>query len=260
MSEADLNRAELWVSHMTCIELLSPRIWEDYLCSVQAILGARITHLDENDPVRRRVSGEHSKALGEYIACIAKEEQTRWVFGRMASIGVEFTLHIQTSERQMASSIDWTIPAHWLTPERIPIARDLFRVGNDRLRAFYSYSDRAQHIAAKNKSTGAVNVFCELVGVFWLTYFNNAYVAWIGPERFATLTGVDVIYDSGATLCLGSAPETIAEDARANCENALGRDLFVDPKSHRIKRIGQFALSWEQLRNQSETGPSNAPG
>ncbi|MFO0898125.1 MAG: hypothetical protein U0836_11935 [Pirellulales bacterium] len=246
MSQAPVD---LWVYHFSCQPLLSADDWAAYFEEAQRILGASISHFDENDPVRRRVKPGDSRALGEYAIAFGEHESSRQVFGRMASIGLEFDTNLHRETRVWPNSVTW----YFRNPATTDCSladkvRALFRLGNRRLESFYAFADLQPVMSAKGKASGrSVDLFAELLGVFWLTYFGPHYVKFIGRDRLAQLEGVQGYFDEGATLSLGETVSDVPADLRRQVEALLRPRLFVDPADHTDKRPGQFALSAEQL-------------
>lgn len=238
---------DLWLRHFSCQPLLAADDWAAYFEEAQRILGASISHFDENDPVRRRVKPGDSRALGEYAIAFGEQESSRWVFGRMASIGVDFDITLHRETRVWPNTAAWYPRVAPNDGDAATQARALFDCGNRRLGAFYSYVDQESVQSAKTKVSGSVNIFAELVGVFWLTYFGPHYLKFIGRDRIAQLEGVRVSLDEGATLSLGETIADVPDGLRRQVEAALGPRLFVDPADHSDKRPGQFALRGEQL-------------
>ena len=115
------------------------------------------------------------------------------------------------------------------------------------LHTFYSYGDIATQLSLKKKSTGAVDIQAELLGVFWLTYFNDAYVKFFSAERFRDLDGIVSHVGNGMTVELGKRPNELSEDKRKNAALVLGKDSFVDVADLAGKRPGKFALTFQQL-------------
>src|SRR5260221_6017215 len=83
---------ELWLCHLSCVSWSDSGRWIQYFDRAEEILGSSITHLDKNDPVQRRVKPGKLAEVAEYVISMGKQEDSRWVFGRMESIGVEFSL------------------------------------------------------------------------------------------------------------------------------------------------------------------------
>lgn len=240
---------EMWLSHLACVPWADPDRWISYIRDAEAILGSSITHLDKNDPVRRRVKPGRLPDVAAYLTSFDNRADSRWVFGKFESVGVEFTLQQYRVIKAWPNSIDWYFPPGFLaTDSGIRRICDLFASGNAALDPFYSYADCKRFIASKKKPSGAVNIEAELIGVFWLSFFNSRYVEFIGQERFAELEGIDKSGDDGLTLRLGESPESVPESLRYRIECNLGPNLFVNPKDSRGKRPGEFALTFDQLR------------
>ena len=246
---APLAPNELWLCHFSCAAWSGADRWARYFGSAEDILGASITHLDKDDPVRRRVKAGALTEVSEYVTFMGKRDESRWVFGKMESIGVEFAVRHYRDVRGWPNSINWYFPAGFAdSASGALVIRRLFDCGNTTLSAFYAYGDTRDQVSSKKKESGAVNIQSELIGVFWLSYFDTLYVSFIGRERFDELQGISVKFDGGATLELGTTPSSVPHERRADAEAKLGRKLFVEPKDMSTKRQGEYALTFEQLR------------
>jgi hypothetical protein len=125
--------------------------------------------------------------------------------------------------------------------------KNLFDLGNQFLKPFYAYGDAVAQIRSKNKPSGAVDIQAELLGVFWLTYFNPAYVAFFGNLKFNGLLGVERGSDGSVTIVLGDSPQLVASELREQSVETLGKQSFVNPSDILGKQRGRFALTFQQL-------------
>jgi hypothetical protein len=125
--------------------------------------------------------------------------------------------------------------------------RGLFDCGNQSLSPFYAFSDIKANLVIKKKEYGAVHDQEELLGVFWLTYFNSRYVEFIGESKFRDLPSEIVKFDGGATLDLGESPWSVPDGLRAQAQAILSPKLFVEPDRLMRKLPGEYALTFEQL-------------
>lgn len=240
---------ELRLCHLSCVSWSEPDRWIRYFARAEEILGASITHLDKDDPVKRRVKPGKLTEAAEYVTLMGKRDDSRWVLGRMESIGAEFSVRHYRDIRGWPNSINWYFPAGFAdNASGAKTIRSLFDCGNATLSPFYAYADTKDHVASKKKESGAVNIQAELIGVFWLSYFDARYVTFIGKDKFDELQGVRVKFDSGVTLDLGETPSFVPHGLRGQTEVKLGPKLFVEPKDMLAKRPGQYALTFEQLR------------
>lgn len=242
---------EIWISHDSIENWSSPEDWTLFLEGARRLLGASLTHLDINDPVRRKVPSLHD--AGQFICAFGPNEQSRWLFGKFKSIGVDFSVQHYRTIRHYCNTFMWHLPlSHCQAPGRWEIVKKLFSLGNVCLRPFYSYTDTADTmaaIAAKKRMSGAIDIQAELLGVFWLTYFNAAYVEFFGRERFAGLPAVQIAANGGIAVELAETPDSLSQEDRDQAVAQLGRISFVDVADPGVKRRGQFALTFEQLMN-----------
>jgi len=246
---AGLSASEVWLSHFACVSWLDDDRWTRYLASAEEILGADITHLDQNDPVRRRVSPAQLPGIAKYVTSIGKREDSRWVFGRIASIGVDFSIRHYREPRGWPNSATWYFPQDFFqNAANIEAICRLFDQGNHSLNPFYAYADAKDLVCRKKKESGAVDIQAELLGVFWLSYFGPQYVSFLGKEAIAGQPEVRATFNDGVTLRLGETPSSVPSGLRENMEVRLGRETFVEPNDSQRKRPGQYALTFEQLK------------
>jgi hypothetical protein len=240
---------ELWLSHRSCVSWMDPDRWMRYFSRVQEILDAPITHLDEDDPIRRRYDKHSPIENAEYVTRFGEKDDSRTLFGRVADVDLDFSIWYFRDGIRRTKSINWHGPPGLFdAPQQLDQACRLFDCGNLLLDAFYGYADTRGCQKRKKKEDGAVDLERELVGVFWLTYFNERYVDFFGRDKFKTLGNVAVTLDGGATLRLAETPHGVPDDLRREVEDALGAKSFVRHRDFTVKRPGQFALRFEELR------------
>lgn len=238
--------SKLWMSHLSVVDWPEPVQWKRYFEQAQQLLGAPLTHLDENDPVRRKVTSLDDAAA--FLCVFKPQEQSRWVFGRFKTLGVELSIDRFRPPQQFANALSWFFPLSFIEKpvNRLRI-KALFDLGNRAFKPFYAYSDDVAQIASKKKSSGAVDIQAELLGVFWLTYFNAAYVAFFGNQKFDGLPGVEHGNDRSISIVLGDSPQSVTSEAREQAVAALGKQSFVNPSDVLGKQRGRFALTFQQL-------------
>src|SRR5262249_13765676 len=147
--------SEVWIAHESIASWLDPNRWSNYFTQVESILGAKLTHLDENDPVRRRVRS--AADVGTYVCAFGSLETSRWLFGKLASAGIELTVCLHREATGLLNSLTWHVPMSFLQRDAACSSlRRLFDLGNETLRPFYSYADQLIRIIAKNKVQGSV--------------------------------------------------------------------------------------------------------
>lgn len=242
--------SELWISHHSIRTWQEPQLWRDYFAKAQAILGVSLTHLDTSDPVRRRVISLAD--AGDFVCAFKRSEESRWLFGKCADSGIALTVQHFRQIQHFPNTLRWHVPTSFVDkPDNLQRIISLFFLGNRSLDPFYSYSDDVEQIASKKKSSGAVDIQAELLGVFWLTYFNPAYVAFFGRSAFDSLPVAEQGNDGGVTVTLGERPSSVSTDLRLRAAEVLGRESFVDPTDVVLKLRGRFALTFEQLKRNS---------
>ena len=249
MAEVRVPVPDLWMYHFACGAWSECDRWSHYFDRAQGLLEANITHLDQNDPVRRRVKTGTSSDLANYVTALGKRENDRWVFGRIESLKVEFSIRHHREVRNWPHSISWYFPPQFQeSPGCIDRLCQLFDLGNTAIEPFYGYADTKDRISAKKKPSGSVDIQAELLGVFWLTYFDSHYVNFFGTEKINGLKSSHVKIDGGATLRLGETPSQVPLGLQDDLQAILGQNTFVEPGDAFRKRPGQYALTFDQIR------------
>lgn len=248
--------SELWMAHHSIDAWHEPGLWTGYFEEAQRLLGSSLTHLDVNDPVKRKVTS--LAEAGNFACAFGAREDSRWFLARFKNIGVELSVQHYRRLGHFPNTLKWHVPLPFVeTTENRQRLKALFDLGNQTFRPFYSYGDDVTHIACKKKSSGAVDIQTELLGVFWFTYFNAAYVAFFGSEKFNAIPGIERTHDGGITIVLGESPRLVANNLRDQSAAHLNKHSFVDSNDILFKQRGLFALTFQQLK--SKGGPE-VPG
>lgn len=238
--------SELWIDHLSIVTWQEPVLWTAYFNEAQQVLGSPLTHLDISDPVKRKVSSLND--AGNYVCTFKAREDSRWLFGKFDAIGVELSIQHYRKLGHWPNSLQWHVPLSFLVePENRERLKALFNLGNRTFKPFYAYSDDVSYIKSKKKASGAVDIRAELLGVFWMTYFNAAYVAFFGKEKFKDFPCVEYSQDGGITVFLGGSPDSVSSELREQLATILGRHSFVNQNDVLSKQPGRFALTFEQL-------------
>lgn len=238
--------SELWIDHLSIESWQEPSCWTAYFEHAQQLLNSSLTHLDIADPVKRKVASLED--AGNYICAFKVSEDSRWLFGKFDSIGIEFSVQHYRQLGHWPNSLKWHVPVTFIEKsENRERLQALFGLGNRILKPFYSYSDDVSQIASKKKSSGAVDIQAELLGVFWMTYFNAAYVEFFGKKRFTGFPKVEYGDNGSATVILGDSPKSVSSELREQFATMLGKSSFVNPKDTLGKPPGRFALTFQQL-------------
>lgn len=241
--------SELWIAHHSIDAWQEPSQWTAYFEEAQRLLGSPLTHLDVNDPVKRKVVS--LAEAGNFVCAFKAREDSRWLFGKFVDIGIELSVQHYRQIGHYPNTFKWHVPLAFLEgPENRQRLKALFDLGNRTFKPFYAYADDVAQIASKNKSSGAVDIQAELLGVFWLTYFNAAYVAFFGDQKFDALPGVERGNDGGVTIVLGDSPKAVANEVREQSAAKLDSQSFVNPSDMLGKQRGRFALTFQQLSSQ----------
>lgn len=243
--------SECWIDILGVTPWVDPKVWVEFYSLAEEILSAKLTSLDTNDPPRRKIKRAEFEQTGEFTTNFGFNEQSRWIFGRYKVAKVEMTLQHYKSprldERDFPNSLTLYFPDGYCeSDEGAERIERMFTLSNRLLNPFYSFAELRNIIAKKKKPYGAVNIQEELLGVFWLTFFNNKYVEYFGRDK---LGGVpQASFDShGVILKLSKKPTDCNEIERKQLENLLGKESFVDPKVTISKPVGQSVLSFAQL-------------
>jgi hypothetical protein len=237
---------DLWIDHCSIEAWSDPKRWVSFFEQVQEVLASPLTHLDVNDPVRRKVAS--LKDAGDFVCAFGPREDSRWVFGVFKGLGIDFSIQLFRQLDRWPNSLTWYVPLSFV--EKFggrQQLQSLFNLGNQFFKPFYAFSDERAQIASKKKSSGAIDIETELPGVFWLTYFNAAYVAFFGNQKFDGLPGVERGSDGSVTIVLGDNPKSVTNELREQAAATLGKQSFVNPNDILNKPRGRFALMFQQL-------------
>src|SRR5438093_956020 len=173
--------SELWLGHYSVCDWREPSRWSTFFQNAQRVLGAPVTHLDENDPIRRKVTSLDDAAA--FVCAFKEQEQSRWLFGRFKALGIEFSIDHFRQVQRLPNTFKWHVPESFVErAENRCRLKALFDLGNESFKTFYSYGDDVEQLKKKKKPSGSIDIETELPGVFWMTYFNAAYVAFFGKE------------------------------------------------------------------------------
>lgn len=237
---------EVWADHNSTAEWRNPDLWTTYFTRAEGILGAKFTHLDVSDPLRRRIRSLTD--AGAYVCLFRSHDTDRWLFGRLES-GIELSIRLYREVTDFPNRLTWHVPMSFLQRDAsCSRTRQLFDLGNEMLRPFYSWADELHQMTSKEKSSGTVDIQSELLGVFWLTYFNAAYVTFFGMRKFEALPGTTLNKDGSASLVLADCPMLVPDELREQLAHTLGRQSFVEVHDILGKRPGQHTLTFEQLK------------
>jgi len=236
---------DLWLGHFSVVPWRDPKQWVSFFDQTQHLLSSRLTHLDAKDPVRRKVASLED--AGEFACAFGPCEESRCMFGKFTDVGIEFSIRHFRQLGRWPNSLTWHVPLSFLENESRKRVKALFDLGNRTLYPFYAFSDERAQITGQKKSSGAIDIETELPGVFWLTYFNAAYVEFFGNEKFNGLPEVEHGNDGSITIILGEHPQLVTNATREHVVAVLGKQSFVNPNDILGKQRGRFALTFQQL-------------
>lgn len=241
--------SELWIAHHSIDAWQEPSRWTGYFEEAQRLLGSPLTHLDVNDPVKRKVASLAD--AGNFVCAFKAREDSRWLFGKFRDNGIELSVQHYRQLGHYPNTLKWHVPLSFVEkPENRQRLKALFDLGNKTFKPFYAYADDVAQITSKKKSSGAVDIQAELLGVFWLTYFNAAYVAFFGSQKFNALPGVERGGDGSITIVLDDSPKSVTNELREQSAAKLDKQSFVNPSDILGKQRGRFALTFQQLNAQ----------
>lgn len=244
---------EIQVEFCSINDLFDKNMWSCFLSEVEVLLGEKLSHLDINDPVRKKVT--NVECAVDFICALGDQEDSRWLFGKFGHRKVSMSLFLLKDASNFPNSVSIYFPMKWLEDkDSINSILSVFKLGNEYLKPFYSYADKISQVAAKRKlNRMAVDLEAELVGMFWLTYLNQKYTEFFGKsklEQLASLNADVSVNDLGVTCRFGKLPASAESIAlRMEAEKILGAESFVDPKLSFDKPKGQHALTYDQLRS-----------
>lgn len=243
-----MNDTELepWMSFKSVQNWNAPQMWSEYFEQAGLILKAPLTHLDDRDPVRKKPASIPSAA--DYVCAFNGTENGRMVFGIYKSREIHFSIDHFHELSDQRNSMTWHFPATFgESLEGCNTIRELFDLTIRILNPFYAFVDETKQVTAKSKRYGTLNLQCELLGVFWLTYFNSAYVEHFGSAKFEVSPSVEYDSKGGAVLVLSPRPSMVDEEVRSAIVNKLGSRSFVHVNDPHHKPPGRYALTFKDL-------------
>jgi hypothetical protein len=240
---------EIQLSFYTLQDLFSRDLWLRFFTGLERLLGAKLSHLDTNDPMRKKVTILEDAA--DYVCLIQEHEGSRRLFGKFGKSGVEIGIYLVRDVSFVPNSISLYFPEKTINLSGgVVLLYDVFVEGARFLQPFYSLCDLRSMVARKKKSSGfAVDLQAELIGIFWLTYFNKSYVEFFGQSTINKLACEKATLQDGVLIRLGPSPFSV-ELTREHAENLLGKASFVEPEINFEKSIGRNALTFNSMLKQ----------
>ena len=237
---------EIQMTFYSLLNQFDRSLWVKLFSELERVFGQKLSHLDVNDPMRRKESD--LEVAGDYICAIGEEESSRRVFGKFGKSKIEFSISIFTEASHFPNSLSIYFPEEITADqEGLSMLRNAFIESNRCLKPFYSICDSMDTIASKRKATGyAVDLQAELIGAFWMTYFNKAYVNFFEESKFQEVPSSQIEGLEGILLDLGESPFSVTV-ARNKVEALLGKESFVDPLLGYNKEVGKNVIRFDQL-------------
>lgn len=224
------------------------RIWEILFEKIVELSVVDFTHIDTNDPLRNKVAS--AKEASNYFSHLLPIKHDLWVFGKIGKpkkIDLMINLSNNEGENAFPDYIHLSFSRLDINKEKdILYLNNIFIEISKIIKPFYAICDLSKYISQKkNEKGGSVNIQEELIGVFWLTFFNNKYSEFLEIRE----KGIDdcIIEElDGNLIKLGETPLNLIL-YRAEAEEKIGKIFFVDPKFILNKSIGKYALSFKEV-------------
>lgn len=242
---------EIQISFYTLENLFNEGLWLKFFSELEKFLNVELSHLDTNDPIRRKVVSLDDAAT--YVCSIGGQEESRMIFGKFgkSKIGIEISLCRDVSF--FPNSVSLYFPEKIIdTDKGRVLLNDVFMEGNRCFKPFYSLCDSMSMITRKKKTSGfSVDLRTELIGVFWLTYFSKCYVEFFGQSKIDGLVCEKTVLPEGLAIKIGESPFLVFL-TREEAEIQLGKESFVQPELAFEKPIGKNALSFNQIKRTAQ--------
>ena len=229
------------------VNLFERNFWKEYFYKLEHLIGSKLSHLDVNDPIRRKVINLEDAA--NFVCNISETQTGRTLFAKFGKSRVEMTITLYRDAEHVANNVAIYFPEKFVSDNesRMHLINNVFTMSVENIKPFYALADTNQAISDKRKASGyAVDLQAELIGVFWLTYFNRAYVDYFDRSKFQEIPSRQIEGLEGNMIELGKSPFTV-NVAREKVEALLGKESFVDPLLRNDKPIGKSALRFDQL-------------
>jgi hypothetical protein len=199
-----------------------------------------------------RRKADTTKSEGDFVVAFKAKEDSRWLFGSFEKTRVRLEIKHFKMLGSWENSVTIKFPESMTAVADISRVRQVFDLGNQLMRPFYSMADIKEIICSKNPSTPSLDISRELLGVFWLTYFGPAYRRFFGG-KLDSISGLELDSEGGVTLQLGDAPVKVDDATRDDIMERVGPASFANGGPP--KERGRFALTLNQLADSERQTP-----
>lgn len=233
---------EVQMSFYTTDNLSDYDVLAKFISFMEINFKAQISHIDSADPPKRKALCADDAA--NYISSAIKLGKANRFFGKFGKSGI----HIQISAFQPIDSFPNEVSIFFPSSSvsRIDGQRRVvrgFEEGISSFKPFYAICDHIMRIYEKRKPSGlSVDLRAELLGVFWITYFDSNYVRFIGEDKFSEIKYGRKTLDGGVMILIDDF--NAASSFGASIERLLGTDHFVDTASYSEKQPGVHAIDF----------------
>lgn len=242
--------SELWIKLYAVNPWMDSAVWDLFFARIESVLGDKVTKLDDKDPPRRLLTTKDERQKGEFVVSFPPSSVTRWVFGKFKKNKIDIAIHHHLSPRHGVAdhpnSMSIYISGLKSGIELSERVLSIFKVAVDLLQPFYAFADIKDYVVLKKRQSGAVNLQQELIGFFWLTYFNDKYADYLSIAL--KCPNVEK-WRCGVFVRIAEDPCSAAADLRQALEDCIGREYFVDPLDNGFKPAGRHALLFSELMN-----------
>jgi hypothetical protein len=219
-------------------------IWDRLFPHLEELVGTTLTHLDDRDPMRRKVDG--GKGQGSYTGAFRGKAASSYAAGKFGKSGIWFMLDHRRWPSRIENSMSLFIPAKAAKKIGLAGIEGIFNVLLAELRPFYQVCDVEDIVNSRKPSPpcAIVHHSYELSGVYWLTYFGPKYRAFFGDYRFRALPH-EWTEGDGVKLKLGDNPWWLEDEKRRAAEKALGELTFASYGEN--KKEYEHVIPWPEL-------------
>lgn len=233
---------ELQMSFYTTNNLSDYDVWEKFISFMEKNFEAKISHIDSADPPRRKSLCADDAA--SYISSSIRLGKISRFFGKFgkSKIFIQISAFQPIDSFPNEVSIFFPLSAVSTAESQKGIVRS-FEEGVSSFKPFYAICDHIMKIHAKRKPSGlSVDLREELLGVFWITYFDSNYVRFIGDDRFSGIKHGGKVLGGGFMILIDDF--NAAASFGSSIEMLLGKDHFVDTASYYEKQPGVHAIDY----------------
>lgn len=233
---------EIQMSFYTTYNLSDYDVWAKFISFMEINFEAQISHIDSADPPKRKALCADDAA--NYISSEIKLGKSNRFFGKFGKSRINIQISAFQPIDSFPNEVSIFFPSSAIS--RLDGQRGIvrgFEEGVSSFKPFYAICDQIMRIYEKRKPSGlSADLRAELLGVFWITYFDSNYVRFIGEDKFSKIHHGRKNLEGGVMILIDDF--NAVSSFGASIEKLLGTDHFVDTASYSEKQPGVHAIDF----------------